>query len=306
MDIVGNWQLLLGRINNAELQKQLLQIHMGAHDELRRAGNAIKANGRTVSEIAAEMKPEQRIHLIGDIGRSMINASGDILDQEFRINAADILPNCIFIALAAIIENLEGIQMLHGGNKHPIKCVYETVSAYGDPFGKLLPVLGQCYDWIEIKTEVTTKEPPAPPKPRYVNADDAKVLFQATGCARIDVMRTVFKGQVKRGTIRKAGRVYLIDASGRVITGPGIVLTMFSERSEISEAAEGKTVDELCVTLEIPKGTYDGLFLVEADEAMLRDEPAGKSIPTHTEENTREKQGLFGRLLKNLRGKKDV
>ncbi len=111
MDIVGKWQLLMDKTQKGYLKSELLRITEAAHDELNTCYNEIKIEGKSVSELAASADSDQRIRLIGEIGKSLITVDGSFNNPKFKIKLNDAMPNCIFIALAAIMEN--SLSLIH-------------------------------------------------------------------------------------------------------------------------------------------------------------------------------------------------
>ena len=77
---------------------------------MRIGGNFLTAGDTKISEIAAIVDAQQRFQIAVALGRAMIKVQGkpELFHKCFTIKMADLVPNCIFIALAAMIENLEG------------------------------------------------------------------------------------------------------------------------------------------------------------------------------------------------------
>lgn len=314
MDIIENWNLLNARIKaeNTELITSLFKIHMGAFDDLRKGGHLIKMGDKPASEVLPTIEPEQRLAFAGDIGRQLIDASGELLEKRFVIKGADIFPNCVFIALAAILENLDGsVNSMFPDKKVSVCCEYNTAGGEKDILGKCLPILEKCYSWIHLSLEAHKIEPPAAAPPRYVKPDDSSLIFVADRITKIDVMRTVFGGIVRRGSVRKGDVLNVIDSAGRVLCNEGIILALFSDKpGEIIETAtEGQRVAELLLAVEIPAGNYNGIFLVDGDKALAspkspaqagNNDPAsdyGKK-PAETKE-PKKKEGFWSKLRGN-------
>jgi hypothetical protein len=166
MDIIENWNLLNERMKDKdpELIQSLFQIHMGAFDDLRKSGHLLNVNGKPVSALASTLQPQQRLELAGNIGQSLIHLQGefDLFNRRFSVQLADCYPNCIFIALAAILENLDGaLNVRFPDKKMTVVCAYDTTSGNHDPLGQALPLIEKCYPWVIVSTEVHTSAPSA-------------------------------------------------------------------------------------------------------------------------------------------------
>lgn len=169
MDVIENWNLLNERTKeeSAELTARLFQIHMGVFDDLRKSGHMLKVGDQPVSELLTTMHAPERLTLAGDIGCGLINAQGDLFAKQFSIQLADYFPNCVFVALAAIFENLEGgFNVLYPDRKMTVVCAYDTLSGNDDPLGKMLPLIEKCYPWVSLSAEVCQTEPPAEKQPK--------------------------------------------------------------------------------------------------------------------------------------------
>lgn len=282
MDIIENWNLLNDRMNaeNAEWRTELFQIHMGAFDDLRKNGHLLKINDKPISEYAPTISPQQRLELAGKVGRSLIDAQGDLFHKTFSIKLADAFPNCIFIAVAAIIENLEGgFNTVYPDQKLAVVCKYEIVVENGDPLGHNLSILEKCYPWVSLSVETNAVEPQDDDSPRYIPQTETKLVFKADNLSKIDTMRTAFSGVVQRGSIRKGDVLNVVEGTGRVLCNEGCVLSMFTGGQKIEMAAEGQRVDEICLAVEVPFGSYRGLFLVDGDKTL-----AASAAPQRTDE----------------------
>ena len=130
MNVVENWDTLNARMKeeNEEAIAGLFQIHMGAFDDLRKNGHQITVDGQPASILAATLEPKERFSLACQIGRSLIvGNTGNInnaLAEMCTIQHADLFPNCIAIALGAMLENI------HPGppnGKMPVMFIYEKI-----------------------------------------------------------------------------------------------------------------------------------------------------------------------------------
>lgn len=310
MDIIENWNLLNSRMSeeNSELTTSLVMIHMGAFDDLRKSGHMLRVNDKKVSEWAATLEPRQRLDLAGDVGRSLIDAEGNLFSKNFSIRLADHFPNCIFIAMAAIIENLDGcLNVRFPDKKMAVCCKYETVTENADPLGKLLPLLEKCYPWIELTVEAQQTEPPASEPPRYIPKEKISLVFVAERLTKIDTMRTVFGGKMTTGTLQKGNVLNVVDSYGKVLCNEGMVLSIFADGKELDKVQQGQHVDELCLAVEIPSGEYPGIFLVNGDEMIAsadekkpddeKCENKAESQATKTQE-TNKKPSFWSKLFK--------
>lgn len=271
MDIIENWNLLNERMKqeNPELISSLFRIHMGAFDDLRKSGHLLKVNEKPVSKLAPIIQPQQRLELAGKIGRSLMEAQGDLFNKKFVIELADDFPNCIFIALAAIVENLEGsLNELYPDRKMSVVCEYDTIPGNGDPLGKILPLIEKCYSWVTVSTEVRQSTPPRAEAPRLIPKDKTTLIFVAHKVTKVDTMRTVFGGRLRRGEIQKGDVLNVVDGSGRVICHEGIVLSIYVKGNKVNKVEVGEYVDEMCLSVEIPSGDYSGLLLVDGDKML--------------------------------------
>lgn len=300
MDIIENWNLLNSRISREtpEAAVDLVRIHMGAFDDLRKSGHMIKIDGKPVSHMTPIMPAEERLQLAGNIGRSQIDADIDPLNMKFVIQNADYFPNCIFIALAAIIENLDGgINTLIPDSKIPVNCDYETIDGNNDPLGKILPLLERYYPWISLSATEQKKEAPAPPPPRCIPLESSHLLFKVETIAKIDTMRTCFSGTVIRGSIHTGDILNIVDTSGKVLCPEGTVLLMAADMKKIDQVPEKQHVDELLLSAEIPPGSYNGILLAEGDEAFTKSKPSPSGNPPMKEKKKEEKKSFWKKLF---------
>lgn len=169
MDIIENWNLLNERAKeeSAELAAELFRIHMGVFDDLRKNGNRLIIDDRPVSERVQTMLPQERLVFAADLGRGLINAQGDLFTKQFSIRFADYFPNAVFVALAAIFENLEGaFNVRYPDRKMTVVCEYETLAENNDPLGKMLPLIEKCYPWVSLSVKAHQTEPPAAELPK--------------------------------------------------------------------------------------------------------------------------------------------
>lgn len=151
MDIIENWNMLNDRMKSEkpELISKLISIHMGMFDDLRNNRFSLKVDDKPIDEILVGMSPEQKMNLATEVATRMISGSGDVFSKVFKIQNSEHFPNCIFIVIAAIIENLEGgFDTLFPDKKMKIDCCYEVKE--NDPLGNILPILEECYSWIEL------------------------------------------------------------------------------------------------------------------------------------------------------------
>ncbi len=264
MDIIKSWRKLNDRMKEQapELIGPLMMIHLGAFDDLRNSGHMLGLDGKRISHIVPTLSAEQRLELAGKIGQSLITAEESLFEKAYVIENADGFPNCIFIALAAMLENTNAAYKdLPPGKKIKITCSYDTLQDQPGPLGRILPVLTQCFPWLDMTAVFNEARKPAAEKPQWISLSDSKSLFCADGLTKIDTMRTVFSGRVTRGTLRKNDILNVTDHLGKVLCNEGVLLSMFIGNKEVDTAAEGQRIDELCLSVDIPKGEYRAIFV---------------------------------------------
>ncbi len=301
MDIIENWNLLNARIKGEkpELVTRLFQIHMGAFDDLRKSGHLLTVNGKLVSELAPTIQPQERLVLAGDIGRNLIDIQGELFNKTLSIKRADHFPNCIFIALTAFLENLDGtLDVMFPDKKTAVVCQYDTAPDNNDPLGKLLPLVEECYPWVALSTEVSQAAAPASEPPRFIHENDSNLLFDAEQIVKIDTMRTVFSGTVRRGVIQTGDVLNVVDGSGKSLCHDGAVLSIYSNGQRVSVAKAGQHVDELCLAVEIPAGSYSGVFLVDGDKMLGASKRAAKNSAGKHIKGENQKKNLWSRLFR--------
>ena len=281
MEIIENWNLLNKRINNEnpKLTESLFPIHMGAFEDLRKSGHMLRLNGTPVSQLAPAISAKERLDLAGNIGRSLIQAEGDLHNKRFLIKHADYFPNCIFIALAAIFENMDGVfDVRFPGQKMNVVCEYHTVPGNSDPLGKLLPLVEKCYPWVALSPKVHQSEPPEAKAPRFIQMNQSSLIFAANRVAKIDTMRTAFTGTIQRGEIKKGDVLNVIDSSGKVLCHEGLVLAIYANSQEINKAEANQRVDEVGLAVELPAGDYTGILLVDGDKKLASNQMNQNSV----------------------------
>ncbi len=317
MDVRESWDLLNQRIKkeNETMIPNLFRIHMGAFEDLRNSGHLVDVNGQPVNILAAKLKPEDRFSLACQIGRKLIDAKPEMLDdglvEHFTIQKANFFPNCIAIALAAILEKTgPGFP----GMKMTVICSYDTIKGEEDLFGKALSVLEPCFPRTVFQVKATETGRPEQKNARLIPIHGMQTLFQADGLTKTDTARTSFSGKVIRGEIRKGDVLNVTTSTGREICPPGVVLAIFLK----DRVEDGKVVGEQCevlskdqhadsllVAVEIPKGDYDGIVLSGREGAEQTEKPAGAGpnkefrSPASGEDRTAgaSRPGFFSRLF---------
>ena len=127
---------------------------------------------------------------------------------------------------------------------------------------------------------------------KFIKEDEAVVLLEADMVTRIDVMRTAFGGTVKKGTIKTGDTLTVTDGSGKVLCDEGVIRIMASGGKVITQAETGQHIDEMLLTVEIPKGTYNGIRLVSTRA------PSAPAASNSGNVNTKEKKkGFFAKLF---------
>lgn len=268
MDIIENWRLLSKRMQSEENQVivELAKIHMGAFDDLRRMGHVLSIGGQKVSEKLTDMEVEERLQLASRVGQSLTNWDhGDFKELNFHFNLADSFPHCIFIHMAAVIENLDGsLNLLFPNTKMPVICNYDTIEGAGNPLGMLLPVLDKCYPWIRVVDKPVVQARPKPKDLGRLPIEASSVIFAAESVTAITVMRTAFSGKLVKGSIRVKDTLSVTDGSGNVLTREGQVMLLVVDQKPCDKVETGQIVDELVLSLEIPKGEYQGILLLDS------------------------------------------
>ena len=287
MDVRESWNQLNQRIKeeNETIIPSLFQIHMGAFEDLRKNGHLITANGQPVNILAHTINPDERFSLACQIGRSLIDAhSGTVnggLAEICAIQKANYFPNCIAIALSAILENIHpGPQEM----KMTVLCNYDIIKGSDDLLGKNLSVLEPCFPWAAFQLKATEKEPPQPVNAPMIPLHQMNTLFQTEGIAKIDTALTSFSGRVIRGEIREGDVLNITDGSGRQICPPGVVRAIFlKDRVEDGKAvgercsvlSKDQHADSLLVAVEIPKGSYKGIALSKKEGGNQTEDSSG-------------------------------
>ncbi|MDO4650556.1 MAG: hypothetical protein Q4B26_18130 [Eubacteriales bacterium] len=295
MDIIENWMLMNNRMKAAhpDLIEELMNIHMECFNELRKSGYLISTDGKTIDQIAATLDPNGRLQLAGEVGRSLIKADGSLTEKSFQINLADEFSCCIFMALSAIFENLEGLYDETRYGKMKITLAYQSVSEE-DPFGKKLPLLLQCFQWVEFKNiqrKVVEKKEAKPSPVRSLK--DASVLVRVIGGTKIDTMREVFSGELQRGRVSKGDILYVLDQNGHELGRPGTVLLIAVNGKVVTQVESESKIDELLLTTELSPGDYDSIWLAGYQESSSQKNESGnqeQGVPNR-------KKGLFSRLF---------
>ena len=292
MDVRENWNQLNQRIKeeNETIIPSLFQIHMGAFEDLRKSGHLITANGQPANILAHTLNPDERFSLACQIGRSLIEAhSGTVnggLAEICAIQKANYFPNCIAIALGAILENIHpGLP----GMKMTVLCNYDIIKGTDDQLGKALSVLKPCFPWAVFQLKATEKDPPQPVKAPMIPLDQMNTLFQAEAIAKIDTARTSFSGRVIRGEIREGDVLNITDGTGQQICPPGVVRAIFlKDRVEngkvvgerCSVLSKDQHADSLLLAVEIPKGSYNGIILSKKEGISQTEKPVGVGLNT--------------------------
>ena len=321
MNVVENWNALNARMKeeNEQAVAGLFQIHMGAFDDLRRNGHLITANGQPASVLAATLEPMDRFSLACQIGRSLVEGSTGSINHSFAeictIQQAGLFPNCIAIALGAMLENI------HPGpptGKMPVLFIYEIIKGNNDPLMEKLRVLEPCFPWADFRMNVKEKERPAPVQAPVLPLDQMTVLFKVEKVYKIDLGRTGFSGSVIRGKIQKGDLLTVTDANGKQICPAGVVMDLsIKDRIENGEVVskkaetviEGQHLDCLLLAVEMPKGSYNGMMLCQKKESRKEsnsDPGVSDNAPKAQDKQSAgtkspEKKGFFSGLFKKRR-----
>ena len=292
MDVRENWNRLNQRIKdeNETIIPSLFQIHMGAFEDLRKSGHLIAADGQPVSILACTLNPDERFSLACQIGGSLIDERSGTVNGELAvictIQKANYFPNCIAIALGAILENIHpGLP----GMKVTVLCNYDIMKGNDDLLGKTLSVLEPCFPWAVLQLKVTENEPPHSVNAPMIPLDQMNTLFRADAVTKLDTTRISFSGSVIQGEIREGDVLNVTDRAGRQICPPGVVWAIFlKDRVEdgivvgerCSVLSKDQHADSLLVAVEIPKGSYNGIILSKKEGTSKTEEPVGAGLNT--------------------------
>ena len=315
MEVTENWKRLNERMNqeNKAAIPALFQVHMGAFDDLRKNGDRIAVDGKSVLALAPTLSPEARFALACRIGRDLIEARSGIDNgrpaEYCEIRQADFFPHCIAIALGAILENIH--PGFPGGTTSVI-CHYETFGDGGGPLSAAIGALKPCFPWAEFQLEAARKEPQQPVKAPALVLDRMGTLFRADGIVRIDVGRTSLSGSVVRGTVRKGDVMNVTDPDGQRLSPPGVVTAIFlKDRVEngrpIAETTyaldAGQHADSLLIAVDIPRGADSGIVLSkpQGSPASGPKPPAAPEPSMQKSGTAPAKEGLLSRLFGSRR-----
>lgn len=308
MDIIGNWNLLNSRMKeeNNEMLSALMQVHMESFNDLRRSGHLLSMGEKKISEIAPTISPEERLQLIGAIGNSLVKRNqNNLFSWTMNIDLADAFPNCIFIAIAAILENLEGgINLILKDKKMVTTCIYTTTEGADDPLGKLLPLLAKAYSWVDLVCKKNTVKATEPQASQYADIQKAHAVIKVESVTKVDVMRTAFSGVVARGEIKTGDVLIVTDGNGQILCHEGVVLLLVADKHPVSEVKEQQRIDEMLVAVEIPKGTYNGLLLIDGkvnSKNKMEDEKTETANNLPQKDGSNGKGGLFSFFKRKLK-----
>lgn len=311
MDIIENWNFLNSRMKeeNSEIIPELMQVHMESFNDLRKSGYLLSMGDKKISEIAPTISPEERLQLIGAIGNSLVKRNqNDLFSWTMNIDLADAFPNCIFIAIAAILENLEGgINLVLKDKKMVTTCIYSTTEGADDPLGKLLPLLSKIFSWVDIVCKKNTVKAPEPQVAQYADVEKAHTVIKVESVTKIDVMRTAFTGVVAKGEIKTGDTLIVTDGKGQILCNEGVVLLLVTDKHPVSAVKEQQRIDEMLVAVEIPKGTYNGLLLIDGkvsskNKTVDEKTEVANSLPKEeNKEDSNEKSGLFSFLKRKFK-----
>ncbi|MGI6635642.1 MAG: hypothetical protein ACOX7B_10775 [Christensenellales bacterium] len=272
MNTIENWKLLMQRMQAEKnpVIVRLSQIHMGAFDDLKKQGHLVKMNQQPISEQLIDMDADERLELAGSVGGLLTKSEQKgITEAVFNIQSADEFPHCIFIHIAAVIEHLDIIEgVLSPDVKMNVVCNYTTSAGKDNPLGLILPVLETCFPWIAVKDNAYLQAGPDPEKPKIIPLQASSVIFAAEKTNEVGTMRTVFTGMLYKGTIHVRDTLNVTDVHGNVLTREGQVLLIVVDGKPTQLANAGQRIDELCLALEIPRGKYEGILLLDSFKTL--------------------------------------
>lgn len=143
--------------------------------------------------------------------------------------------------------------------------------------------------------------------PQYTDIQKSSMVVRADPVTKIDVIRTVFLGMLVKGKIAVGDVLNVTDGTGRILCNEGVVMKIIMDKRSVSEVKEQQQIDEILVAVEIPKGTYNGLFLIDGKltlKSKTEDEKTEASNNLPKEENKKdnnEKSGLFSLFKHKLK-----
>ena len=284
----------------------LVNMQQKAFDELRFHGHDINVrfNGYNglISSFLPFMEGEEKAELICFLGR-FATGYADVANGESMVYYADKLPNCIMVAIAALLNSDEvALSRLSSGSRdgYRLHIITDGDEAKYSEFKELAGKLSSVFDRLEVHTATeqgvvpfgalvqATKEArlskpgndfpyiysmfPAPNE-KQINLQDGHIefLFAVQEASAIITARIYFKGRILIGSVKPKDILTLTDSGGKVLReGCPVIQTLIGEQecSELSKDDAGTVGIVVGVYLE--PGDYSGLVFVKskAVEAM--------------------------------------
>ena len=249
--------------DDPKLAGVLMEIHMGAFDDLRKNGHRITVSGKPASEVMPGMSPEDRLTLACAVGSGLIQrqqapAAQGVMGLQFSISMADLFPHCIAIAFCAILDQISPGPL---PIRFSVICSYKTARGSGDPLGTLLREAAPLFPWAQVSVQPEEEAPPEPEKLPVIDLNRMNTLIMVRKSVRVDVARTAFIGRVFRGSLKKGGILNVTDEKGQALCQPGPVLLIVSGGKPVEEVRGGAAIDEMLVAVDLPQGVPSTVFL---------------------------------------------
>ena len=299
MDTIKNWKALLESMKTRDpgVEQRLEEIQAGTIAEMRKWS-------KKASSPDSGPGTEQDLMLAAVLGMAMVQPQGSGRPTNLAILCPEKVPNCIFMTVSAILEEMDHSAadlLQQSGGKWPVICSYALPDEMSSPLEKMLPLLEQCYPWCSMDVRPIRKKPGQSTPEGYIPLDSSGLLIDTDTVSALDFTQMTFSGRVQRGCIRKGDKVNAVDASGKILCPEGKVLALYAGAEEISQAEKNEYVDKICVAIEIPDGDYVGVFLVDGNEALShRDETKPEKpekAPPKPENGGKKKKGFWSWLF---------
>ena len=257
----------------------LADIQQKAFDELRINGHNIKMtyNGKSglISTYLPFLEAEEKRSLICMIGRSLTEYV-DLEKESTEVHYADKVPNCIMIAIIAMIFKQEYTHKPPSANKnisHTFFVITDGDDERYNEFTELINKLPSIFNQIEVnfvceKGNIPIGDLFQASKETQIDlkADNLEFLFSVKGIMVITTARIIFKGKILKGYVKAKDILTLTDNTGKVLVEGCPVLPLNeAEHREINNNDDGSV--GMVVGVHLAKGQYDnGLILVKRRE----------------------------------------
>ena len=257
---------------NSDGAVYLENIRMKAFDELRTQGHNIRMilNGKKglISSHLPLSDPAERVEAYCMIGR-LLTEDVDLTKESSRIYYSDRVPNCIMIALVAMLSDNEAA--LGAGRKaHTFRVITDGNDGRYGEFVELIDKLPIVFNQFEPKAVCEQGDIPIgtlfqDQKEKYIdlrNTENLEFLFFVSEVFVITTGRIIFKSKNVFGNARAKDILTLTDSKGRVLAeGCPILPLSEAQHAEINDPENG--VAGIIVGVHLERGTYDGLVLLK-------------------------------------------